>query len=89
VQALPHSSGVVGVGVHPIHFGIITVVNLEIGMVTPPLGICLFAGSAISGVSFEDIVRQIWPFTLIDVIVLGLITFIPVTTLLIGLLGLV
>ena len=47
------------VGVHPIHFGIITVVNLVIGMVTPPLGICLFAGSAISGVRFEDIVRQI------------------------------
>lgn len=64
-------------GVDPIHFGIIMVVNLAIGFVTPPLGVNLFVASSISGVKIEDIIKKVLPFIVAFIIALILITFIP------------
>jgi len=67
----------VSVGVHPLHFGIIMVVNLNIALMTPPLGACLFVACGISKLKLEEISKEIWPFILIEVSVLLLITYIP------------
>ncbi|MDT8861477.1 TRAP transporter large permease [Alkalihalobacillus sp. MEB130] len=67
----------VNIGIDPIHFGIIMVVNLAIGFITPPLGVNLFVGSGISGLSIEAISRAILPFFVAMIITLLIITFIP------------
>ena len=64
-------------GVDPIHFGIIMVVNLAIGFVTPPLGVNLFVASSISSVKIEDIIKKVIPFIVAFIVALILITFIP------------
>jgi C4-dicarboxylate transporter, DctM subunit len=67
----------ISIGIDPIHFGIIMVVNLAIGFITPPLGVNLFVGSGISGISLESLSRAIVPFFIAMVITLLFITFIP------------
>jgi C4-dicarboxylate transporter DctM subunit len=75
-------------GVDPVLFGIIVAVNLSIGTVTPPLGVDLFIASAITKVSIERIVVAIWPYILVLVIDLLLITFVPpISTFLVRLIG--
>ncbi len=64
-------------GLDPIHFGAIMVLNLVIGLTTPPLGVCLFVSSGIAGISLERISRAIIPFILAAVVVLLLVTYIP------------
>jgi TRAP-type transport system large permease protein len=64
-------------GIHPIHFGIVMVVNVVIGMVTPPYGTALYLASAVSGVSLKEIVKETIPFTVSVISVLFLITYIP------------
>lgn len=64
-------------GVDPIQFGIIMVVNLAIGFVTPPLGVNLFVASTISDVKMSDIVSRSVPFIISFLVVLLAITFIP------------
>ncbi len=64
-------------GIDPIHFGLIMVVNLAIGMITPPLGVNLFVGCGIGQITIERLVKAIWPFLLASIVVLFLITFIP------------
>ena len=68
----------VGLGIDPVHFGIIVIFNLMIGLITPPLGLCLFVAEGIAGVGMPKIVRQILPLFLVEVAVLLLITFVPV-----------
>lgn len=68
---------VTAVGVSPIHFGIVTIVNLAIGFVTPPLGANLFMASAIGGVPLNKLAKDIWPWIATGVIALLLITYIP------------
>lgn len=65
------------IGIDPIHFGIIMVVNLAVGMVTPPLGVCLFVGCGIAGISLEDITRAVLPFLVMMIIDIAIITYIP------------
>lgn len=65
------------IGVDPVHFGIIMVVNLAIGFCTPPLGINLFVASRISNESMETILQGIFKFIFIMIADLALITFIP------------
>lgn len=65
------------IGVDPLHFGIIIVVNLAIGMVTPPLGVCLFIGCSIGKISIEQITRAVWPFILVLIADILLITYLP------------
>lgn len=64
-------------GLDPIHLGAIVVINFAIGMVTPPFGYSLFVGSAISGISVEKIARALWPLILVEIVVLGLVTYVP------------
>lgn len=64
-------------GIDPIHFGAIMVLNLVIGLTTPPLGVCLFISSGIAGISLERISRAIVPFLIVAILVLLLVTYIP------------
>jgi len=68
-------------GVHPIHFGMVCVIASAIGHITPPVGLCLFVGMAISGLPMEKLVRPMLPFILAIVVVLLLVAFVPATTL--------
>lgn len=76
---------VTGIGMDPIHFGIVMTVNLAIGFITPPYGCNLFFASAISNVPVTKIAAKILPMILVMIVVLMLLTFIP--TLSIGVLG--
>ncbi|WP_313884879.1 TRAP transporter large permease subunit [Desulfofundulus sp. TPOSR] len=69
------------VGVDPLHFAVIMVINLCIGLATPPVGINLFVAAPVAGVSLEKISRAIWPFVLVEIAILLLITYIPEITL--------
>jgi tripartite ATP-independent transporter DctM subunit len=64
-------------GVDPVHFAIVMVVNLTIGLLTPPMGLVLFATSAVSGLRVETIARAVMPFLLVEFAVVILITFVP------------
>jgi TRAP-type C4-dicarboxylate transport system permease large subunit len=76
-------------GVNPIHFGIITTVNLSLALVTPPVGGCLFVASGIAKITMESLIREVLPFIVVAIVLLALITFIPSITLYIpGVLGL-
>ena len=68
-------------GIDPIQLGPIIVINFAVGMETPPLGYSLFVGSSISELSIEEIARGMWPFFLVDVGMLMLVTFVPWATL--------
>jgi tripartite ATP-independent transporter DctM subunit len=64
-------------GVHPLHFGFMVVLNLVIGLLTPPVGVCLFVVTGIARISLERVVRAVWPFLLWQVAVLLLVTYVP------------
>lgn len=64
-------------GIDPTHFGVITVLNLMIGLLTPPIGALLFIQTKISGLPFDRLVREVWPYTAALLGVLLLVTFVP------------
>lgn len=64
-------------GVDPLHFAIVVIVNLTLGMITPPVGGLLFVTQIVSGVPMGRIVRELWPFLGAQVVVLLLLTFVP------------
>ena len=68
---------VMAVGVDPVHFGIIMMINLGIGLVTPPVGSVLFVGAAVGKIAVEQAMKTIWPFYSALIFALLLITFIP------------
>lgn len=65
-------------GIDPIHLGIIMVVNMEIGMVTPPVGLNLFVISGITGMSLTDVVKAVIPWLSILMAFLIIITYVPI-----------
>jgi len=65
------------IGVDPIHFGIIVTINLGVGQQTPPVATVLFTTAAIARVSFWDVFKQGWPFTLVLALVTLLVTYVP------------
>ncbi|MFB0506942.1 MAG: TRAP transporter large permease [Thermodesulfobacteriota bacterium] len=67
----------VDLGIDPTHFGVIVVLNLMIGLLTPPIGGILFIQSKIAGLDFDRMVQCIWPYTLTLIAVLLLITYVP------------
>ena len=67
----------VTVGVDPVQFAVIAVLNLMIGLTTPPVGVCLFVASSIGKVSIGKVSRAGFPFLLVSLIVLALVTLIP------------
>jgi tripartite ATP-independent transporter DctM subunit len=68
---------VTGFGMDPVHFGIVLLLNLGIGLCTPPVGSTLFVGCALGKISMEEAFRGLLPFYLAMVIVLLLVTFVP------------
>jgi tripartite ATP-independent transporter DctM subunit len=64
-------------GVDPLHFGFMVVLNLVIGLLTPPVGVCLFVVAGIARISLERLVRAVWPFLLWQIAVLVLVTYVP------------
>jgi len=68
----------VGVGVDPVHFGVIMVLNLMIGLLTPPVGMVLYVLSRVAGISFERCSAATLPFLFPLVAVLVIITFVPI-----------
>ena len=64
-------------GVDPVHFGMIMMLNLGIGLCHPPVGAILFVGCAVGKVSIEQVMRRIWPFYGVMFLVLMLVTYIP------------
>lgn len=65
------------IGVDPVHFGVILVLNIMIGLVTPPVGLCLYVVAGIARLSIAEITREIWPYVLALIGVLMLITYVP------------
>ncbi|MFA6740942.1 MAG: TRAP transporter large permease subunit [Arcobacteraceae bacterium] len=68
-------------GIDPIHLGVIMVVNMEIGMITPPVGLNLFVASGITGLSLKEVIVASLPMTTVLLLGLILVTYIPVISL--------
>ncbi|MEW6276232.1 MAG: TRAP transporter large permease [Bacillota bacterium] len=64
-------------GIDPLHFGMVVCFNLIVGMITPPVGLCLFVASSITKLTIEKITRAIFPFICVSVVVLLLVTYLP------------
>jgi C4-dicarboxylate transporter DctM subunit len=69
------------VGIDPLHFGLVAVVNLMIGLLTPPMGLCLFVVCGISKVKLGPLFRECIPFLAVEIICLFVITYFPWFTL--------
>ena len=67
----------VTLGINPIHFGIIMVVNLAIGLITPPMAVNLFIVSSIAKTSVSDLVKSIWKPFIVMIIALLVVTYLP------------
>ena len=65
------------IGIDPVHFGMIMMVNLGIGLITPPVGAVLFVGSAVAKLKIEQVVKAMKPFFVILLLVLMLVTYVP------------
>lgn len=72
---------VVAYGVDPVHFGVIMILNLGIGLNTPPVGAVQFVACAVGKITVWQAMRSIWPFYAAGVVVLGLVTYIPAISL--------
>ncbi|HZK83349.1 MAG TPA: TRAP transporter large permease [Desulfosporosinus sp.] len=68
-------------GIDPIHFGAITLVNLSVGNLTPPFAQGIFMASKVVGVSFVEIVSEIWPFLIVALLIIAVVTYFPLLSL--------
>lgn len=68
-------------GFDPIHYGIVIIITLNFGLVTPPLGVCLFAVCGVSGERFENVCREIVPYLVTLLITIFILAFVPQLTL--------
>lgn len=71
----------VQIGMDPVHAGIMIILALNISLMTPPVGACLFVLASVTGEKVEAITRELWPFILAEVLILGVIAFWPDLTL--------
>ena len=67
----------VALGIHPIHFGILIVVNMEVGMCHPPVGLNLYVASGIAKMGITELTVAVWPWLLTMLVFLGMVTYIP------------
>lgn len=74
VPLIPH------LGINPIQFGVLMVLNLAIGMLTPPMGICLIVSCSIAEISMERVSRAVFPFVLVMIVDLLIVSFVPFVT---------
>jgi tripartite ATP-independent transporter DctM subunit len=70
-----------GYGIDPVHLGVVLVANLGIGLVTPPVGVCLFVACGIGKVPIDEVLRPLWPLLAVMVFSLLVITYLPGLTL--------
>jgi len=68
---------VVAMGISPIHFGVVMVINVMISLITPPFGFAFYLSAAISGVSLKEIVLESLPFLFVSILVLFIASYIP------------
>jgi TRAP-type C4-dicarboxylate transport system permease large subunit len=68
-------------GIDPVHFGVILILNLGIGLNTPPVGTVQFVACAVGKITVWEAMRSIWPFYGAGLVVLGLVTYIPAISL--------
>jgi len=68
-------------GIDPVHFALIVVVNLMIGLLTPPLGLCLFVVCGISKIKLGPLFKEVIPFLTVEIVILFVITYMPWFTL--------
>jgi tripartite ATP-independent transporter DctM subunit len=71
------SAAAVQAGIDPLHFGAVAILNLNIGLLTPPLGVCLFAAERIANCGFVPLLRATAPFILVNIIALAIIVAVP------------
>jgi tripartite ATP-independent transporter DctM subunit len=64
-------------GIHPIHFAIVVIVNLTVGLITPPVGLVLYATAAVGKLSFVDVCKATIPYMVIGCVMIGIVTFLP------------
>jgi tripartite ATP-independent transporter DctM subunit len=69
-------------GIDLVHFGVMICLNMMIGLITPPFGMLLFVTAGIGKVSLKDLIRETGPYILVEIIALGIITYVPQTVLL-------
>ena len=67
----------VKLGIHPVHLGILMVVNMEVGMCHPPVGLNLYVASGIAKMGITELTIAVWPWLLTMLIFLGIVTYIP------------
>ncbi|WHH58025.1 TRAP transporter large permease [Petroclostridium sp. X23] len=65
------------VGIHPVHFAVVMIVNLTVGLITPPIGVVLYATAAVGKEKFENVVKATLPFIIIGFIVVAVMTLFP------------
>ncbi|HCL79295.1 MAG TPA: C4-dicarboxylate ABC transporter permease [Synergistaceae bacterium] len=65
-------------GYDPLVLGVVMVMNLAIGMVTPPVGVNVYVACGITGLPFKDVVKKVWPFVFASLVVLMMVTYIPI-----------
>lgn len=70
------------VGIHPVHFAVVVLLNLTLGLITPPVGVVLYSATAVGKRKFESVVRAMVPFLIISFAVLALVSLFPACTLL-------
>ena len=68
-------------GIDPVHFGLVMVVNLALGMITPPFGVNLFAACTVARISLDRMIKDLIPFVLVILACLMVITYVPVLSL--------
>ncbi|MCH2204850.1 MAG: TRAP transporter large permease [Lentisphaerales bacterium] len=66
-----------GVGMDPVHFGVMAVLNLMIGLTTPPVGVCLFVASEIAETPLKNVIKALFPYLICNLTVLLLVSYIP------------
>ena len=70
----------VELGCHPVHFGAMVIFNLTLGLITPPVGLCLFLTQKVSGITSKQMIKAILPFIVIMFVALFIITYVPFFT---------
>lgn len=68
-------------GVHPVHFGAMVVMNLSVGVITPPVGNVLFVGAKVAGLRIEPVVTKLWQFLVGIILALFVVVFVPAISL--------
>lgn len=72
---------VIALGIDPVHFGVTSVVNMMIGLVTPPMGELVFLIAGVSGIRVADITKELWPFLIVLIALLFVLVYVPQITL--------